>query len=71
MTTTLGIPRRVRICRCCDAEVAPGVGRFWSRYVDAYICQACDIRERNEGFWWRDKANADALYIPDRSYVGK
>jgi hypothetical protein len=38
-----------------------------SRFVNVYICAACDAREAKERFFWRDLAEAQSLDIKGRS----
>lgn len=52
-----------RPCRCCEVEVPPGTPRQWSRFAHVYLCEACAAREELDGFFWRAKAEAEALAL--------
>lgn len=47
-------------CRSCDG---PTDERAWSIFARVKICPACSAREKAEGFWWGQKALADALWL--------
>jgi hypothetical protein len=60
------VPRPAPIgeCRCCgEFKMGPCGTNARSRYVSVNICSGCGVREALEGFFWKQKAEDDALEI--------